>query len=102
MEILVETPLTQLDADDDTASPIYLSGPFELRLDWWKDGMAGGRKLKVWAGRMGSVRIARAMQQAMREIPRLDALFDFGTVVRDPNAPSKKVEPFYFDSRRGW
>ena len=64
--------------------------------------MAGGRQLKVWAGQMGSVCIARAMQQAMREIPRQDALFDFGTVVRDPNAPSKKVEPFYFDSRRGW
>ncbi len=58
------TPLAQLDTSDNMTSPIELAiGGGHLRLDWWKDG-AGGKELKVWAGRMENVRIARAMQGA--------------------------------------
>jgi CRISPR-associated protein Csb3 len=95
--------LIQLDLEDDTASPIEIGAPFrKLRLDWWRDEHAGGKELKVWAGTMESVRIARAMQHAMRHerFHRAD-LFDVGVIAYDPVNPTKKVEPFYFDSRRG-
>lgn len=94
--------LQQVDPDDDFSSPIELPAPFELRLDWWKDDRAGGNRLKVWAGSMRSVRIARAMQRILHRTELQNkAVFDFGIVVYDPLEPDKKVEPFYFDSRRG-
>jgi len=94
--------LRQIDPDDDYSSPIEVPLPFGIRLDWWTDDRAGGDRLKVWAGSMRSVRIARAMQNVLQR-PELqnDALFDYGTVVYDPLESDKKVEPFYFDARRG-
>lgn len=87
---------------DDLASPVYLPDPFELQLDWWRDEQAGGKRLKVWAGTMGSVRIARAMYGALRQPRFLEAdLLNQSLVVYDPNDRKKKVEPFYFDARRG-
>jgi CRISPR-associated protein Csb3 len=96
------TSLRQVDVDDDFSSPIEMRTPFDLRLDWWKDNQAGGDRLKVWAGSMRSVRIARAMQGVLRR-PELqsEGLFDYGVIVYDPDEPDKKVEPFYFDGRRG-
>ncbi|WP_434045148.1 MULTISPECIES: hypothetical protein [Sorangium] len=95
------TRLVQVDPEDDASSPIYLPPPFDLRLDWWKDADAGGRDLKVWAGTMQSVRIAQAMVASLRD-PELHAedLFARGFIVYDPDEPTKKVEPFYFDARR--
>jgi hypothetical protein len=94
--------LEQLDRDDDYSSPIRLGEPFHLTLDWWKDEPTGGNRLKVWAGSMRSVRIARAMQAALaRPHVQSEGLFDCGLVVFDPNEPDKKVEPYYFDGRRG-
>jgi CRISPR-associated protein Csx14 len=72
-----------------------------LRLDWWLDERAGGKELKVWAGTMESVRIARAMQHAMRnERFRTVRLFNIGLIAYDPDDVKKKVEPYYFDARR--
>ncbi len=94
--------LQQLDPEDDYSSPVRLSDPFDLLLDWWKDSRSGGERLKVWAGSMRSVRIARAMQNVLRRRELHDAaLFGYATVVYDPLEPDKKVEPFYFDARRG-
>jgi CRISPR-associated protein Csx14 len=95
--------LVQLDPDDDTGSPIDVRDPFHpLRLDWWGDGRAGGKELKVWAGTMESVKIARAMQYALRDDRFLtNGLFDVGVIAYDPANPENKVEPYYFDSRRG-
>ena len=95
--------LVQLDLDDDTASPIEVQLPRgPLRLDWWHDDRAGGENLKVWAGTMRSVRIARAMQHAMKNDRFLSPnMFDIGLVAYDPDDMDKKVEPFYFDARRG-
>jgi CRISPR-associated protein Csx14 len=94
--------LQQLDPEDVTASPIQIGPPFSLRLDWWKnDGPALGG-LKVWAGTMESFRIARAMQAAMRTDPfAASGLLDVGVVTYDADDSHKKVEPFYFDARRG-
>jgi CRISPR-associated protein Csb3 len=98
----VAAPLEQLDPEDETASPVRLAAPFALRLDWWKDDRAGGQALKGWAGRMNGVRIARAMQAALARLELHDeSIFDRGMVVPDPSQPDNKVEPFYFDARRG-
>ncbi len=96
-----QVELIQIDKNDATASPIGFVAPFEtLRLDWWQDGMAGGRDLKVWAGSMDGFRIARAMQNALRGVRyHSEDLLDVGQVVYDP-VDGKKKEPFYFDARR--
>ncbi|MHB1559241.1 MAG: hypothetical protein ACYC61_17445 [Isosphaeraceae bacterium] len=102
METISRVELRQLDPDDNTSSPIEVVLPGRpLRLDWWLDERAGGKDLKVWAGTMESVRIARAMQKALRDrrFGNPD-LFDIGLVAYDPDDPRKKVEPYYFDARR--
>ncbi|MBL9204908.1 MAG: hypothetical protein JNN01_07470 [Opitutaceae bacterium] len=99
---IVATQLVKLDPDDTTASPILLSAPFCVRLDWWKAGGKASSDLKVWAGTMESFRIARAMQHAMRA-PEFftEDMLNIGTVAFDPDDALTKVEPFYFDARRG-
>jgi CRISPR-associated protein Csb3 len=95
-------PLRQIDQADDFSSPVHLSAPFDLRLDWWTDDRTGGGRLKPWAGSMRSVRIARAVHDVLSR-PELqnDGLLNYASVVYDPLEPDKKVEPFYFDARRG-
>jgi hypothetical protein len=95
--------LVQLNPENNTSSPIEIRSPFRsLRLDWWHDDQSGGKELKVWAGTMESVRIARAMQHALREDGFCSPnLLNIGQIVYDPDSPEKKVEPFYFDARRG-
>lgn len=95
--------LVQLDPNDNTSSPIEIKTPFRaLRLDWWQDDRSGGKELKVWAGTMESVRIARAMQHALRKDAFLSTdLLNVGLIAYDPDNPEKKVEPYYFDARRG-
>lgn len=94
--------LAQLDPDNNTSSPILVGEPFRpLRLDWWRDEAAGGKDLKVWAGTMESCRIAKAMQNALRdERFQSSDLLDVGAIAYDPDNPIKKVEPYYFDARR--
>ena len=108
LQFLTRAKLKQLDPEDNTSSPIELLDGSNvahwqpLRLNWWHDDKSGGKDLKVWAGTMESVRIARAMQQALAsESLWTAAILDAGMIVYDPDEPSKKVEPFYFDSRRG-
>ena len=100
---IAATKLVQLDPEDATASPIEIGSPFRtLRLDWWHDERAGGKELKVWAGTMESYRIACAMQNALRDERFLTpGLFDVGLIAFDPENAEKKVEPYYFDARRG-
>jgi hypothetical protein len=98
---LEETSLKQADPDDETASPILISGVCELRLDWWQDVGGGGNALKTWAGSQNVYRIATAMQNAFSGVTNMVDCLNYSAVVYDPNAPDKKVEPFYFDSRRG-
>jgi hypothetical protein len=93
--------LIQLDPDDEFSSRIEL-GSFGLRLDWWHDGRSGGGRLKVWAGSMRSVRIAAAMKSALGDAATQGAgLLDYAAVVHEPDNQTKKVEPYYFDARRG-
>lgn len=94
VEKTAQAPLEQLEPGNQTSSALRLAGPFELRLDWWKTE----RGLKTWAGRMSVDRIAGSLQ---RDLPNtLSAgFFDDGHVVT--GADGKKVEPYYFDGRRG-
>jgi CRISPR-associated protein Csb3 len=94
VERVARQPLEVLEPANKTSSALRLGGAFALRLDWWKTE----RGLKTWAGRMSVDRIATSLQ---RELPQcLNAgFFDAGHVVVGPD--NKKVEPFYFDGRRG-
>lgn len=77
-----------------TSSALRLAEPFDLRIDWWRFE----RGLKTWAGRMSVGRIATSLQ---RDLPKTlsNGFFDDGHVVF--GADGKKVEPYYFDGRRG-
>lgn len=89
-----QAPLEVLEPANQTSSALRLAEPFDLRLDWWKFE----RSLKTWAGRMSVQRIATSLQ---RDLPNTlsNGFFDDGHVV--VGADGKKVEPYYFDGRRG-
>lgn len=91
---VAHAPLEVLEPSNQTSSALRLSGKFDLRLDWWKVE----RGLKTWAGRMSVERIATSLQ---RDLPTTlsNGFFDDGHGV--VGADGKKVEPFYFDGRRG-
>lgn len=94
--------LEPIDPANESSSPILMGAPFDLRLDWWEGDRAGREHFKGWAGRMSGLRIARAMQSAMlKEECQTGALLDYAEVTYDPEEPEQKVEPFYFDARRG-
>lgn len=99
---IIRAPLDAWDKTD-KASPLSLGEPFHIRMDWWKVRERGVDGLKTWAGPMNVFRIAQAMQESIPQKSKLAEIFDFDKVVRDPNDPKKKkkVEPFYFDARRG-
>jgi CRISPR-associated protein Csb3 len=88
------TLLEVLEHANQTSSALRLAEPFDLRVDWWKVE----RGLKTWAGRMSVDRIASSLQ---RDLPNTlnNGFFDDGHVVI--GADGKKVEPYYFDGRRG-
>lgn len=90
----VQAPLEVLESGNQTSSALRLTAPFDLRLDWWKVE----RGLKTWAGRMSVDRIATSLQ---RELPNTldNGFFNDGRVI--VGSDGKKVEPYYFDGRRG-
>ncbi len=94
VEKTVQAPLELLEPENQTSSALQLAGPFDLRLDWWKVE----RGLKTWAGRMSVDRIARSLQRDLQNTLG-NGFFDDGHVVF--GADGKKVEPYYFDGRRG-
>lgn len=100
MDAVAKSQIQQLDPEDETSSPLQIGPPFDLRLDWWIESGDRANPLKVWAGSMRGPRITRAMQSALRE-PSVwhERMFDHAVVVYDEE--QKKVEPFYFDARRG-
>jgi CRISPR-associated protein Csb3 len=91
---IAQAPLELLEPANQTSSALRLVEPFDLRIDWWKVE----RGLKTWAGRMSVDRIATSLQ---RDLPNTlnNGFFDDGHVV--VGADGKKVEPYYFDGRRG-
>lgn len=100
------------------SGPITLLKPFDIRLDWWNSDDEDVPK--TWAGSQEIGRIAGASRGAAISAFSDDSPFDRGVVVRevdddqqesDEDGDSEtdatsgksgsKVEPFYFDSRRG-
>jgi len=94
VENTAESKLEVLEPANQTSSALQLGGPFDLRLDWWKSE----RGLKTWAGRMSVDRIAVGLQRDLTGTLER-GFFDDGHVVS--GADGKKVEPYYFDGRRG-
>lgn len=94
VEKTAQAPLEVLESANQTSSALRLGGPFDLRLDWWKVE----RGLKTWAGRMSVDRIASSLQRDLPTTLR-SGFFNDGHVVSGPDG--KKVEPYYFDGRRG-
>ncbi len=101
-ESVSNAELVHCNPSDPYSSPVEISSPFRpLRIDWWVSDQTGAKDLKVWAGTMESFGIARAMQYAMRSADFTSPdLFNIGMVVMNPDDPSKKKEPYYFDARR--
>lgn len=97
VEKTTRAAITNLVETDRSASPMWLAEPFGLRLDWWKAG-SGAPSLKPWAGTMLASRIALAMQRDLLGTLE-NGFFNDGHVVVGPD--EKKVEPYYFDARRG-
>lgn len=89
-----QAPLEVLEPANQTSSALRLAEPFDLRIDWWKIE----RGLKTWAGRMSVDRIATSLQRDLPNTLR-NGFFNDGHVV--VGADGKKVEPYYFDGRRG-
>ena len=92
--VTTRAPLQVLEPNNQTSSALHLGTPFNLRLDWWKSE----RGLKTWAGRMSVDRIATSLQRDLRNSVS-NGFFDDGHVVLGTDG--KKVEPYYFDGRRG-
>jgi hypothetical protein len=100
LSLLVASSLRQVDEQDDTSSASLVPEPFDLLINWWQEP-GSNKDLKVWAGTMQSVRIARAMLAVFTDSSlHTEDLLDHGCVVYDPADRTKKVEPFYFDARR--
>lgn len=89
-----QAALEVLEPANQTSSALRLAEPFNLRIDWWKVE----RGLKTWAGRMSVDRIAVSL---LRDLPNTlnNGFFNDGHVVVGEDG--KKVEPYYFDGRRG-
>ena len=89
-----QAPLEVLEPANQTSSALRLAEPFDFRIDWWKFE----RGLKTWAGRMSVDRIATNLQ---RDLPNTlsNGFFEDGHVV--VGVDGNKVEPYYFDGRRG-
>lgn len=96
----------ELDNSDRETSPLLVTAPISLRLDWW-----GDKSIKTWAGSMNARKIFLAMCNAI-EPTHNDPLnqglvvFDAEATISNPgrgkrSAKPKKREPFYFDARRG-
>jgi CRISPR-associated protein Csb3 len=94
VEKTVRAQLEVLEPANQTSSALRLAGPFDLRLDWWKFE----RRLKTWAGRMSVDRIASSLQRDLPNTLERD-VFNHGDVI--VGTDGKKVEPYYFDARRG-
>lgn len=89
------------------AGAIVLGSPFSLKLDWWQTSNGDDTTPKTWAGLQELHKIARAAQDALSNVVKLQELFNYGCVMRAPREYRKKdsddkkpVEPFYFDARR--
>ena len=103
---------------------IVVGHPFNLRLDWWTDDTED--TVKTWAGSQEVLRIARAALEYLPAAFRSGSPFEYSSImmtvlddakreerknissrrlqrVRSQNdgRVTKKVEPFYFDARRG-
>ena len=86
---------------------LLVGSPFSFALNWWQTGDDDPSTPKTWAGLQELHKVARAAQDALKDIVALEDLFDYSCVLRLPTEYQKResdrdrgVEPFYFDARR--
>lgn len=82
---------------------IVIGEPFNLLLDWWRNDDEDIPK--TWAGSQEVLRIAQAALTLLRDAFGFKIPFEYSSVMRpvgdDAEGDEEKVEPFYFDARRG-
>jgi len=85
---------------------ISIGQPFNLRLDWWQSDSE--QIPKTWAGSQQVLRIANSALNATQQAFATESPFDYACVMHPGSDESEgaepekgKVEPFYFDARRG-
>jgi CRISPR-associated protein Csb3 len=93
-------------AADDSACPVRIGKPFDLRVDWWLDEFGVGAKLKTWSGRQKGLEMAQASKEAFSLMDPGSDFLNFSQVItiQKPgkrNVSREPVEPFCFDPRRG-
>jgi hypothetical protein len=94
--------LTADNPDDELSTPLTILDPFNMKLNWWEDSYTIGKQLKVWAGTMNGFQISKSMQKLLLNHQlQTENLFDYAAIVYNATDSSKKIEPYYFDSRRG-
>jgi CRISPR-associated protein Csb3 len=93
-------------AADDSACPVRIGKPFDLRVDWWLDEFGVGAKLKTWSGRQKGLEMAQASKEALSLMDPGSEFLNFSQVITIEKPTKRKgarepVEPFCFDPRRG-
>jgi CRISPR-associated protein Csb3 len=82
---------------------IVIGKPFNLQLDWWRS--EDEDTPKTWAGSQEVLRIAQAALTLLHDAFNSPTPFDHCSVMKpvgdDGDVDEGKVEPFYFDARRG-
>jgi len=83
---------------DASAPPLRFGSPFNLRLDWWTTASAKTSALKVWAGTMKVLRIARSMNYTTKQCSMASSganrsiLFDARIAFESPQDTFEKAE----------
>ncbi len=106
LETTASATIEPVDRNDPATSAIRCRlGTASILLDWWRDEVSGGQRLKTWAGRQSAWQIFRLMvaksAESTAELSH-DPL-NFSTAIYDiidGKPKAKTISPFYFDSRR--
>lgn len=101
LQSLKKSKLTQVDVADKFElselwkhERLYISSPFDLCIDWWRDNEGKPTAMKTWAAKQRVLTIARAMQSPLQTVGWSDLTGD----VCLTRAVTVEALPFYFDS----
>lgn len=62
---LAQCRMSTVDSEEKADKPVYLHEPFGIRIDWFDDGLSGGKKFKTWSGQQTARSIAGAMKRPL-------------------------------------
>jgi CRISPR-associated endonuclease/helicase Cas3 len=91
-----EAEITAIEPDDTPQTPLKISEPFNLLLDWWRYEGGPIGKLKTWAGQMSVCSVAEDMKRALRtELMSKGSTIDSILFVQ---SVENAGQPYYFDA----